>query len=79
MKTGESHAYAEPEKIDFAADPVVKYMSREALEKAMEKAKKAMEKAAGELNFTEAARLRDEMLAYREILKIQSQPHNSNS
>jgi len=44
-------------------------MSREALEKAMEKAKKSMEKAASELNFIEAARFRDEMLGYKEILE----------
>ena len=31
----------------------------------MEKAKKSMEKAASELNFIEAARYRDEMLAYQ--------------
>ncbi len=67
-KTGEKQVYVEPQKIDIAADPVVQYMSREALEKAMETAKKSMEKAASELNFIEAARYRDEMLAYRNIL-----------
>ena len=78
-KTGEPQAYKEPEKIDFAADPVVKYMSREALEKAMDKARKAMEKAAGELDFGEAAKLRDEMLAYKELLKMHSEPHKTKS
>jgi excinuclease ABC subunit B len=67
-KTGESHVYVEPEKIDIAADPVVQYMSKDALEKAMQKAKKSMEKAASELDFIEAARFRDEMLAYKELL-----------
>jgi len=67
-KTGEKQVYIEPQKIDIAADPVVQYMSREALEKAMENAKKLMEKAASELNFIEAARYRDEMLAYKGIL-----------
>jgi excinuclease ABC subunit B len=67
-KTGEKQVYVEPQKIDIAADPVVQYMSREALEKAMETAKKSMEKAASELSFSEAARYRDEMLAYRNIL-----------
>jgi excinuclease ABC subunit B len=69
MKTGEPKAYTEPASIDFAADPIVKYMDRVALEKAIEKAKKAMEKAAGELNFVEAARYRDEMYAYQKLLK----------
>jgi excinuclease ABC subunit B len=67
-KTGQKQPYIEPQKIDVAADPVVRYMSREALEKAMDKAKKSMEKAASELNFIEAARFRDEMLGYQEIL-----------
>jgi excinuclease ABC subunit B len=67
-KTGETKAYVEPQKIDIAADPVVRYMSRDALEKALETSKRAMEKAAADLNFIEAARSRDEMLAYKEIL-----------
>ena len=32
-KPGKRQVYVEPEKIDIAADPVVQYMSREALEK----------------------------------------------
>ena len=71
LKTGEPRPYREPEKIDIAADPVVKYMNREALEKAIEKARLSMEKAASELNFIEAARFRDEMYAYQELLKKQ--------
>jgi excinuclease ABC subunit B len=67
-KTGERKAYVEPQKIDFAADPVIRYMSKEALGKAMETAKKAMEKAASELSFIEAARYRDEMLAYKKLM-----------
>jgi excinuclease ABC subunit B len=68
-KTGQKQAYIEPQKIDFAADPVIQYMSREALQKAMEKSKKSMEKAASELNFIEAAHFRDEMLGYKAILE----------
>jgi excinuclease ABC subunit B len=71
LKTGEPRPYREPEKIDIAADPVVKYMSREALEKAIEKSRASMEKAASELNFIEAARYRDEMYAYQELLEGQ--------
>lgn len=67
-KTGDKQVYIEPEKVDIAADPVVKYMGRDALEKAMDKAKKSMEKAASELNFIEAARFRDEMLAYKDMI-----------
>ncbi|MGM0503707.1 MAG: excinuclease ABC subunit UvrB [Bacteroidota bacterium] len=62
-------AYAEPEQLNVAADPIVKYMDKKALEKAIEKNKLSMEKAAKELNFKEAARLRDEMFALQELLK----------
>jgi len=62
-------AYTEPQGVDAAADPVVQYMNREALEKAIEKNKKAMEKAASELNFKEAARLRDEMYELQDLLE----------
>jgi len=54
-------AYTGPEEIDMAADPVVKYMSAEQIEKAIDKTRKAMEKAAAALDFIEAARLRDEI------------------
>jgi len=62
-------AYIEPERADIAADPVVKYMNREALEKAIEKTRKNMEKAAADLNFIEAARLRDEVSDLQKLLK----------
>jgi excinuclease ABC subunit B len=61
-------AYAGPDSLNVAADPIVQYMNREALEKAIEKTKLQMEKAAKELDFPEAARLRDEMFALQELL-----------
>jgi excinuclease ABC subunit B len=67
-KTGQKQAYVEPIQVNIAADPVVQYMNRDALVKAMDTAKKSMEKAASDLNFIEAARYRDEMLAYKEII-----------
>lgn len=66
-------AYFEPEKPDVAADPVVKYMNSEALEKAIEKSKKSMEKAASELDFVEAARYRDEMADLQKLLRSKIQ------
>lgn len=66
-------AYSEPERPDIAADPVVKYMNRNALEKAIEKARKSMEKAASELNFIEAARYRDEMADLQNLLRNKSE------
>jgi excinuclease ABC subunit B len=68
-KPAAGKAYIEPEKPDIAADPVIKYMNREALEKAVEKAKKSMEKAAAELDFIEAARFRDEMASLQVLMK----------
>jgi len=62
-------AYIEKERPDIAADPVVKYMNREALEKAIEKTRKSMEKAASELDFIEAARFRDEMNELQKLLR----------
>jgi excinuclease ABC subunit B len=67
-----SRAYIEPEKPDIAADPVVKYMNSEALEKAIEKSRKSMEKAAADLDFIEAARFRDEMSDLQKLLRSKS-------
>ena len=60
-------------KADLAAvlqDPVVRSMSRGQVEKAVENAKKNMQKAAAELDFPAAARYRDEMWALEEYLKV---------
>ena len=60
-------------KADLAAvlqDPVVRSMSRGQVEKAVENAKKNMQKAAAELDFPAAAIYRDEMWALEEYLKV---------
>ena len=44
-----------------AADPVIGYMSNESLKKLLAKSQKSLEKAVKELDFLEAARLRDEI------------------
>jgi excinuclease ABC subunit B len=54
---------------DIAADPVVQYMTPDALEKAIANTKRLMKAAARELEFIEAARLRDEMYRLEEILR----------
>lgn len=61
--------YVEPDNVEVAADPIVQYMSKEALEKAIEKTKKSMEVAAKKLDFIEAARLRDEMFGLEKLFK----------
>jgi excinuclease ABC subunit B len=60
--------YGESGLPDVAADPVVQYMSVSGLEKTIEKLKKQMKAAAKELDFIEAARLRDEMFALEKLL-----------
>ncbi len=54
---------------DIAADPVVQFMSIDGLEKAIENTQKQMKAAARELDFIEAARLRDEMFALQTLLQ----------
>ncbi|MCO5268785.1 MAG: excinuclease ABC subunit UvrB [Brumimicrobium sp.] len=53
----------------IAADPVEQYMSKEQLQKSLQKVEKDMKKAAKELDFMEAARLRDEMYRIQKLLK----------
>lgn len=66
-------AYVENDKINAAADPVINYMPDEQLKKMADQTRRAMEKAAKDLDFIEAARLRDEMLAYKELLEKRKQ------
>jgi excinuclease ABC subunit B len=61
--------YVEDENTTVASDPVVAYMSGDDLDKLLAKNQKAMEKAARDLDFLEAARLRDEIV---ELKKLQN-------
>jgi excinuclease ABC subunit B len=54
---------------DFAADPVVQYMNAGGLSKTIEKTRKQMKTAAREMDFIEAARLRDEMFVLEKLLE----------
>jgi excinuclease ABC subunit B len=67
-KKAEKKYYVEPEEA-IAADPVVAYLPKPEIEKLITKTQKQMEKAAKELDFIEAARLRDEMLNYKKMLE----------
>ena len=60
--------YKVVDKPSIAADPVIKLMNKEALKKAIEKTRDNMKKAAKELDFIEAARLRDEMYELEKLL-----------
>ncbi len=59
--------YVESDEFSVAADPVVKYMSLKDLDKQIDQAQKAMEKAAKDLDFLEATRLRDEWLQLKAL------------
>lgn len=64
----EPKAYVEPE-VSFAVanDPVLQYMSAAQLKKAIEKVRKDMERAAKEMDFLLAAKLRDELFALEKM------------
>lgn len=55
---------------NLAADPVVQYMSAAQLSKTIERTRKDMLEAARQMDFIEAARLRDEMLKLEDKLKL---------
>src|SRR5690606_27268870 len=64
FKPGEVKAYVDPDPTaPVAADPVMEYLGEKDLKKAIDNVRKQMEKAAKEMNFLEAAKLRDEMFA----------------
>lgn len=67
-KALDSKAYVEPENVSLVADPVLTHMSKDQLQKAIDKAKKSMKEAAKRLDFLEAAQLRDEALRLEELL-----------
>lgn len=60
-------AYVEIDEVSMAADPIVQYMTKPEMQKAIEKTKKDMQKAAKEMDFLMAARMRDEMYALEKI------------
>ena len=60
--------YIENDKPNIAADPVVGYMSIDDLSKLIAKTRKNMERAAKDLDFVEAARLRDEMFELQKLV-----------
>ncbi|HLW50679.1 MAG TPA: excinuclease ABC subunit UvrB [Sphingobacteriaceae bacterium] len=68
-KGGEPKAYVEPDgSMAVLNDPVVQYMSKPQLKGAIDKLRKEMEKAAKELDFLQAAKLRDELFAYEKVM-----------
>jgi excinuclease ABC subunit B len=68
-KAAEPRAYIENEETSLASDPVVRYMNPEQVKRTISKLEKQMKAAAKELDFYEAARLRDEIFALKEKLE----------
>ncbi len=69
-KKAEPKPYVEyDDRPSIAAEPVYLNMSKEQLQKTIQKTKRAMESAAKDMDFVEAARLRDEMFALENLLK----------
>jgi excinuclease ABC subunit B len=65
----EPKAYIEPTNVSIVADPVLAKMNASQLQKAVDKARKAMQEAAKRLDFLEAAQCRDEVLRLEELLQ----------
>ncbi len=57
------------EQLYAAADPIVQYMSKEQLQKSINRTRKLMQEAAKKLDFIEAAQYRDELIRLENLLK----------
>ena len=68
-KKKEPQAYIEKEEIEAAADPVLQYMTDAQIMKSISDLRKEIEKTVKELDFIQAAKLRDEMFAMEDYLK----------
>jgi len=65
---GTGRPYIERENIDHAADPLIAYLPKDKIQKLIRETAKAMEDAVKQLDFLEAARLRDELAALKKAL-----------
>ncbi len=62
--------YVEPTEYNIAADPVTAYLDKSGIEKLITETKRKMEAAAKDMDFLQAARLRDEMLQLQDRIKV---------
>ena len=62
-------AYVEVDELSIAADPIVQYMTKPEMQKSIDKTRKDMAKAAKDMDFLLAARLRDEMFAMEKLFQ----------
>lgn len=61
--------YIEVDELSIAADPIVQYMTKPEMQKSIDKTRKDMAKAAKDMDFLLAARLRDEMFAMEKMFQ----------
>ena len=66
-KKGYGTAYVEPDESRMVADPVMKRMTPEEMEAAIEESKRLMNEAAKRLDFLQAAQYRDEAIRLTEL------------
>jgi len=66
---GVQKAYVEADSVSLAADPIVQYMTKPDLKKAIENTRKEMVTAARDMDFLLAAKLRDEMFALEKLME----------
>jgi excinuclease ABC subunit B len=66
---GVQKAYVEADSISMAADPIVQYMTKPDLKKAIENTRKEMVTAAKDMDFLLAAKLRDEKFALEKLME----------
>jgi len=66
---GVQKPYVESETLSIAADPIVQYMGKKDLQKAIDNTRKDMLAAAKDMDFLQAAKLRDEMFALEKMMQ----------
>lgn len=69
QKTAAQRVYIEPEGASFAADPIVRSMSIEELQKSIANTTALMKQAAKDLDFMQAAQYRDEIIRLQKELE----------
>jgi excinuclease ABC subunit B len=69
FKGGVQQAYVETDTMTLAADPIVQYMTKADLKKSIDNTKKDMMAAAKNMDFLQAAKLRDEMFALEKMME----------
>ena len=67
--SGKPSSYEQNEQVNLAAEPKIEYNNNKDIEKAIREKRKAMEKAAKDLDFMQAAKLRDQIKELQNALE----------